>query len=291
MLFVGNDWAETHHDVEVVDESGRCLVRRRFPEGIAGMAELHAVIADQLSADAETSEVVIGIETDRGPWVTALVAAGYQVYAINPMQVARYRERHSTSGAKSDRGDAHVLAEIVRLDPAHHQVLRPDSELAEAIKVLARVHQNLIWTRQRQTNQLRSMLREYYPAALVAFDDLDGRDALAVLAAAPTPATGQALSVEAIIDLLRGAGRRRYLSATAEKIHHALRTEHLRAREQITEAYGASARALVSIITELGHQIDGVQGQVVAHCGRHPDGEISLSQPGPGRCSRRSGPG
>ena len=104
MLFVGNDWAETHHDVEVVDESGRCLVRRRFPEGIAGMAELHAVIADRLPAEAQASEVVMGIETDRGPWVTALVAAGYQVYAINPMQVARYRERHSTSGAKSDRG-------------------------------------------------------------------------------------------------------------------------------------------------------------------------------------------
>lgn len=282
MLFVGNDWAETHHDVEVVDESGRCLVRRRFPEGIAGMAELHAVIADQLPSDAEASEVVIGIETDRGPWVTALVAAGYQVYAINPMQVARYRERHSTSGAKSDRGDAHVLAEIVRLDRAHHRVLTPDSELVEAITVLARVHQSLIWRGQRQTNQLRSMLREYYPAALAAFDDLDGRDALAMLAAAPTPAAGQALSVEAIIDLLRAAGRRRYLNTTAEKIHHALHTEHLQAREQITEAYGASARALVSIITELSHQIDAVQGQVAAHCGHHPDGEISLSQPGLG---------
>jgi transposase len=282
MLFVGNDWAEAHHDVEVVDESGHCLVRRRFPEGIAGMAALHAVIAEHLPVDAEASEVVVGIETDRGPWVTALVAAGYQVYAINPMQVARYRERHSTSGAKSDRGDAHVLAEIVRLDRAHHQPLTPDSELTEAIKVLARVHQNLIWTRQRQTNQLRAMLREFYPAALHAFDDLAGRDALAVLAAAPTPAAGRALSVEAIIDLLRGAGRRRYLATTAEKIYHALHTEHLQARQQIAEAYGASTRALVSIITELSHQIDVVQGQVVTHFGRHPDSEIYLSQPGLG---------
>jgi transposase len=282
MLFVGNDWAEAHHDVEVVDESGRCLVRRRFAEGIAGMAELHAAIADHLPVDAEASEVVVGIETDRGPWVTALVAAGYQVYAINPMQVARYRERHSTSGAKSDRGDAHVLAEIVRLDRAHHQVLTPDSELAEAIKVLARVHQNLIWTRQRQANQLRSMLREFYPAALAAFDDLAGRDALAVLAAAPTPAAGHALTVEAIIDLLRRAGRRRYLATTADKIHHALQAEHLQARPQIAQAYGASTHALVSIITELSHQIDAVQDQVVTHFGRHPDGKIYLSQPGLG---------
>jgi transposase IS116/IS110/IS902 family protein len=116
----------------------------------------------------------------------------------------------------------------------------------------------------------------------VAFDDLAGRDALAVLAAAPTPAAGRVLSVEAIIDLLRGAGRRRYLATTADKIHHALHTEHLHVRQQIAEAYGASTRALVSIMTELGHQIDVVQGQVVTHFGRHPDGEISLSQPGLG---------
>ena len=134
--------------------------------------------------------MVIGIETDRGPWVAALAAAGYQVYPINPMQVARYRERHGTSGAKSNRGDAHVLAEIVRLDRDHHQLLAADSELASAVQTLARVHQNLIWSRQRQANQLRSMLREFYPAALHAFDDLHGRDALAVLAAAPTPRAG-----------------------------------------------------------------------------------------------------
>lgn len=147
MLFVGNDWAEDHHDVEVMDESGLRLVRRRFSEGIAGMVELHEVIADYLPGDAEASDVVVGIETDRGPWVAALVAAGYLVYPINPMQVARYRERHGTSGAKSDRGDAHVLAEIVRLDRDHHQPLAADSELAGAVQTLARVHQNLIWSR------------------------------------------------------------------------------------------------------------------------------------------------
>jgi len=282
VLFVGNDWAGDHHDVEVVDESGHCLIRRRFPEGIVGMAEMHAVIADHLPVDAEASEVIVGIETDRGPWVAALVAAGYQVYAINPMQVARYRERHSTSGAKSDRGDAHVLAEMVRLDRAHHQVLTPDSELVEAIKVLARVHQNLIWTRQRQANQLRSMLREFYPAALAAFDDLAGRDALAVLAAAPTPAAGRALTVEKITELLHQARRRRYLTTTAVKIHRALQAEYLQVLPQITDAYGASTSALVSILTEMCRQITTVEEQVVTYFSRHPDGKIYLSQPGLG---------
>jgi transposase len=282
VLFVGNDWAEDHHDVEVVDESGHCLIRRRFPEGIVGMAEMHAVIADHLPVDAEASEVIVGIETDRGPWVAALVAAGYQVYAINPLQVARYRERHSTSGAKSDRGDAHVLAEIVRLDRAHHQVLTPDSELVEAIKVLARIHQNLIWTRQRQANQLRSLLREFYPAALAAFDDLAGRDALAVLAAAPTPAAGRALTVEKITELLRQAGRRRYLTTTAVKIHRALQAEYLQVLPQITDAYGGATSALVSILTEMCRQITTVEEQVVTYFSRHPEGKIYLSQPGLG---------
>jgi transposase len=121
MLFLGDDWAEDHHDVELVDDRGSKLARKRLPEGLEGVTRLHALIAEHMPnewAELESTEaatkVRIGIETDRGPWVQALIAAGYQVYAINPMSVARYRERHSTSGAKSDAGDAHVLAEIVR---------------------------------------------------------------------------------------------------------------------------------------------------------------------------------
>lgn len=138
MLFVGDDWAEDHHDVEIVDEAGRRLARRRLPEGAAGVSELHGLIAERLGEDAGPDQVVIGIETERGPWVRALRAAGYEVFAINPMQVARYRERHSTSGAKSDRADAHVLAELVRLDRDHHRPVAEDSAEAEAVKVLAR---------------------------------------------------------------------------------------------------------------------------------------------------------
>ncbi len=90
MLFVGDDWAEDHHDVEFVDDGGRQLGRRRFPEGVGGLAGLHAMIAEHLPPEAEPSEVVVGIETDRGPWVQALLAAGYLVYAVNPLPAARY---------------------------------------------------------------------------------------------------------------------------------------------------------------------------------------------------------
>ena len=117
-LFVGDDWAEDHHDVEIQDETGQRLVKARLPEGVAGIARLHELIA-QLDAEVVEggpAQVLVGIETDRGPWVTALVAASYTVFAVNPRQVARYRERHAMSGAKSDAGDAHVLADMVRTD-------------------------------------------------------------------------------------------------------------------------------------------------------------------------------
>ncbi len=131
VLILGDDWAEAHHDIELQDGDGQVLVRRRLPEGVAGIAALHSLVADHLGDDDEPDQVLVGIETDRGPWVQALIAAGYQVWAVNPVQAARYRERHTSSGAKSDPGDAHVLAEIVRLDRAHHRPVAGDSTVAE----------------------------------------------------------------------------------------------------------------------------------------------------------------
>ncbi|MGS0684458.1 IS110 family transposase [Nakamurella sp. GG22] len=216
---------------------------------------------------------MIGIETDRGPWVQALIAAGYTVYAVNPFQAARYRERHGTSGSKSDPGDAHVLAELVRLDRAHHRPFAGDSDTAEHVKVLARTHQSMIWSRQRQANMLRSMLREFYPAALLAFgDDLTGRDALAVLAAASSPEQGRRLTTARVISVLRKAGRQRNHQAAAEQIIAALHTEQLTARAGVVPAYAASTSALVAVITELSRQVDALGEQVAAGFGRHPDG-------------------
>jgi transposase len=195
MLFVGDDWAEDHHDIEIEDESGRRLARKRLPEGLAGMSQLHALVAEfvpaqwaELSAGEAAAQVKVGIETDRGPWVQALVAAGYEVFPVNPMSLARYRERHSTSGAKSDAADAHLLAEIVRLDRAHHRPVAGDSPDADAVKLVARTHQTLIWDRTRCVLRLRTALREFFPAALEAWTDLDAPDCLELLARAPDPA-------------------------------------------------------------------------------------------------------
>ncbi len=167
-VFIGHDWAEAHHDVHVEDEEGCRLAKARLPEGVAGVARFHELVGSFIE---DRAEVVIATETDRGLFVGALVAAGYGVIAVNPMSTSRYRERHSTSGAKSDPGDAKVLATLARTDAHNHRPIAGDSDLAEAVKVLARAHQSLIWTRQRQTNQLRSALREFYPGALSCFDD------------------------------------------------------------------------------------------------------------------------
>lgn len=283
MLFLGDDWAEAHHDIELQDGQGKVLARRRLPEGVGGLAQLHALIADHFDDTDEPAAVVVGIETDRGGWVQALIAAGYVVYPINPQQSARYRQRHSTSGAKSDPGDAHVLAEIVRTDRDHHRPMTGDSELAEAVKALARTHQTMIWSKQRQANQLRSMLREFYPSALNAFgEDLAGRDALAVLAVAATPAAGRALTRTRVISVLRRAGRQRNLDTRATEIVAALRADQLELPAPVTAAYGAGVTAIVTVLTAMTGQVAALEAEVESCFGRHPDAEIITSQPGLG---------
>ena len=279
MIFVGDDWAEDHHDVYVMDADGARLASRRLPEGLTGIGALHELIADHVG---EPSQVVIGIETDRGLWVQALGVSGYQVFAVNPLAVARYRERHQVSGAKSDAGDAKVLADLVRTDRHNHRSLAGDSPEAEAIKILARAHQNLIWARTRHTNMLRSALREYYPAALNAFDDLHDRDALAVLSRAPTPAEGTRLSLSKIRSALKHAGRQRNIDARAHEIAVALRTEQLAAPATVTAAFAATTRATVGIIGELNRQITDLETQLATHFETHPDADIYLSLPGLG---------
>lgn len=262
-----------------MDADGTKLASRRLPEGLAGIRGFHELVAGHAE---EPAQVVIGIETDRGLWVEALAAAGYEMFAVNPLAVARYRDRHQVSGAKSDAADAKLLADLVRTDRHNHRPIAGDTPDVEAIKVLARAHQNLIWSRNRNTNALRSALREYYPAALEAFDSLADRDALAILGRAPTPAVAARLSVSKIRSALKAAGRQRNLDAKALEIQTALRTEQLAAPAAVTAAFGATTRAAVGIIAELNHQIAALEAELSTHFEAHPDADIYLSLPGLG---------
>jgi transposase len=280
-LFVGDDWAEDHHDVEVMDQAGKVLARKRLPEGAAGMAQLHSLVGGFLGQDADGADVVVGIETDRGPWVAALAAAGYLVFAVNPLQAARFRDRHQVSGAKSDAGDAHALADMVRTDS--HQ-LRPaagDSPQAEGVKVLARTHKTMIWERTREVQRLRHQLREYFPAALEAFADLDAPEALELLGRAPGPARAARLTRAQVSAALKRAGRRN-ITGRATVILAALRSEQLGQPEALTAAYAVTVQALVAVIIALNEQVKVLEQEVRDHFGRHPDAEVIVSQPGMG---------
>jgi transposase len=283
VLFVGDDWAEDHHDVEVQDETGRRLARARLPEGVAGVARLHELIGPQLPEEAGPDEVAIGIETDKGPWVQALVAAGYAVYAVNPRQVARYRDRHGTSGAKSDQGDAHTLADMVRTDRHQLRVIAGDTPQAQAVKVVARAHQTLIWDRQRHALRLRAALLDFFPAALAAFDELTAPDTLRLLAKAPDPAAAARLSRVQVLAELKRAGRRGGLQDRAEAIVAALRTRQLSQPPAVAAAYAATVRSLTALIEAFNTQIAAMDKQVAACFGQARDAEIYLSQPGLGQ--------
>lgn len=279
MIFVGNDWADDHHDVCVMDSAGKVLAERRFAEGLAGMAQLQDLLA--CHAD-DPSEVMVGSETDQGMWVEYLLAAGCVVYAVNPKSVARYRERFRPGGGKSDRSDARMLADMVRTDRHLHRQAGGNSEEASAVKTLARAHQTLVWERTRNGNRLRAYLKAFYPAAINTFQSLTGRDALAVLAIAPTPTRGRQVTVSQIRKALEKAGRKRNLEARAVEYQQGLKTDHLAVGPVVEEAHGAIVTAQVRILIELNSQIDLLETRVSAHFEQHPDADIYLSMPGAG---------
>ena len=188
-IYCGIDWAEDHHDIAIVDDLGSQLAKQRITDDAAGYARLLALLGEH--GETATSLTPVAIETGRGLLVACLQASGRDVYVINPMAAARYRERTTVARSKSDAVDALMLANILRTDRHVHRLLPADSELVRAIAVLARAGQDAAWNRQQIANQLRSVLREYFPAALTAFHvkhiGLASAEARTVLAAAPTP--------------------------------------------------------------------------------------------------------
>ena len=279
MIFVGLDWAEAHHDVFVCDEQGKRLGGGRVPEGVEGVARFHALVDGFVEAPGE---VVIGTETDRGLFVAALVGAGYQVFAVNPMSTSRYRDRHSASGAKSDPGDAKVLADMVRTDRHNHRPVALDTETAQAVKLLARAHQSMVWSRGHQVNLLRSTLREFYPAALAAFDDLADPGALEVLRLAPTPELGRSLSAAKVAAALRRGGRQRRVEEKAAQVRAVLRSPQLGAPGAVSAAMGATVAANVAVIATMNAEVARLAAELAVHFDQHPDAQVVRSLPGLG---------
>ena len=284
-LFCGIDWAECHHDVAVVDDTGVVVARGRVGTDAAGFARLLELLAE--AGDTGEDPIPVAIETDRGLLIAALRATGRAIYPINPLAASRYRARHSVSGAKSDATDAVLLANILRTDAAAHRPLPADTELAQAIRVLARAQQDAVWSRQQLGNQIRSLLRDFYPAALDAFaalpeGGLARRDARTVLAAAPTPGQAAQLSRAQLRRLLVKAGRRRNIDTDIERLRGIFRGDYLHQPPQVEEAMGIQLSALLRQFDAACTAAEELAEAASAHFERHPDAKIITSFPGLG---------
>lgn len=283
MLFVGDDWAEGHHDIEVMDVEGIVRHVGRVVEGAAGLDEVGEVFAGLLDADEDPDQVVIAIETDHGTWVQALVAAGYLVFAVDPKQAKRHKEMLVKSGRKDDKTDAHSLADMARVRRHQLHRLGDDSALASAVKVLARDQQRAVWDRTRYSNRLRAALLMYFPAILTLCREVDlglsSRPVLALLSAAPTPAQGAALSVEEITRWLTGYRRK---TDRAEAIAQILHRPQLPVDPELVSSYAASVRSSIAFVQVATEQANVLKESMNAHFERHPDADIYLSQPGIG---------
>jgi transposase len=281
--FCGIDWAEDHHDIAVVDRDGGLLARARISDDAAGLARLLELLAGH--GDSAGDPIPVAIETPRGLLVACL-RAGRDVYPVNPMAVARYRDRHSVAGRKSDHGDAVVLANILRTDLHAHRPLPADSELAQAIAVLARAQQDAVWDRVAAHNKLRSHLREYYPGFLAAFAAAKGGitrpEARAILAAAPTPADAAKLTPAQLRALLRKAGRSRGIDAEAQRLREAFRAGQMRQPPLVEQAMGRQALALLRQLGAACASADDLEAAAIESFNQHPDAGIITSFPGLG---------
>lgn len=283
-VFCGIDWAENHHDVALVDDTGHLLAKRRITDDAAGYQLLLDLLAEH--GDTADEPIPVAIETGRGLLVAVLTTGTRPVYAINPLAAARYRDRHSVSRKKSDPGDALVLANILRTDLHAHRRLPADSDLARAVAVLARAQQDAVWARQQLVNQVRSLLREYYPAALDAFlgkqFGLARPEARTVLAAAPTPARAARLSAAQLRTALKRAGRTRGIDAEADRLRTVLRGDYAHQPQAVEDAMGHQLLALIRQLDAACLAAEELATAVEEHFRRHPDAEILLSFPGLG---------
>ena len=284
-LYCGIDWATAHHDIAVVDADGRVVARERVSNDAAGFSQLLTLLAEV--GDTAEHPIPVGIETDRGLWVGALRATGRVIYPINPLAASRYRARYAVSGAKSDATDAVLLANIIRTDPDAHRRLPADTELAQVIRVLARAQQDAVWARQQIGNQIRDLLKDFYPAALAAFAELPSgglarADARTILAAAPTPAQAAKMTPARLRRLLSKAGRRRDLDRDVARLRAIFTDTYLHQPPQVENAMGIHLSALLHQFEAACTAADELSEAAIAHFEQHPDAAIIVSFPGLG---------
>jgi transposase len=276
MWYVGLDWADTHHDVDVLDEAGKRVGARRFPHSHEGLNELKQFL---LSIAAQPENLACIVETNHGLLITFLLEAGIPVYPVNPKTANQLRK---SAGAKTDQIDAHLLAKIGRLDLAELRRLEPDSPTVQELKTLTRDQDALIQTQTRLVNQLTACLKEYYPAALKLFAKLQQRSALVFLQTYSTPQAAQTASVEEITATLR-RGKHTSPRRVARKIFEEVHRTQLVASAVIVRAKQRLMLALVKQLLLVIEDIATYDEEISTLFLTHKDQEIWRSLPRAGK--------
>lgn len=277
-VFVGVDWGCGSHAVCVIDAKGQVLDRFEAGHDREGLAALVA----RLLKHGEPGDIPVAIERPSGLLVDALVEAGFVVTPIHPNVVKACRPRYRAVSAKSDPGDAYVLADILRTDGHRLRPLKPQSDAIKALRGLVRGRDDLVGSRVALANQLRALLDSFWPGAAAIFADVASPIALAFIERYPTPDSAARLGPKRLAGFLAQhhyCGRRSP-EALLERLHVA---PEGRAGEAESEAKGELARALARTLQSLVGEIAHITSRIEHTVAELPDGQIVMSFPRTGR--------
>ena len=273
-VFVGIDWGNSHHQLCILDSTGRVLEQGKVTHDVAGLREL------QIRLDRRAPIVGVAVERSEGLLVEALQEQGHRLFCISPRMSARARERYRLAPTKSDAFDAFVLADSLRHEHRHWRSLAEPSPLLAELRALTRDRERLIWNQRDVENQLRAIVLVYHPAVLHLFSSLDRDIALAFLRDYPTPASS------AYVGLARMAGfcaRHGYSGRTKpELLVERLRANLLSASPGTTAGKAFTAMLFVDQLEMLNTQVRSITKRIRERLAQHPDAAIFLSFPGMG---------
>ncbi len=276
MWFAGIDWADQHHDVAVVTSTGEVAGRLRVAHSVDGLAQLTAFL--QQSAPA-SEQVACVVETTHGLLISTLLEAGIRVCPVNPTTLTRWRP---PSGAKSDAGDALLLARAGRASWPDLPVLQPDSPAVHELKLLTRDLEGLIVEQTRLVNQLTACLKAYYPVALGCFDGLIRHAALAFFRAFPTLEQARAATCEDVREVLLSV-HYPHAAEKATALHHRLHQPQLEASGEVTRAKARLTLALVEHLQVVVRQVAAYDQEIARLFQQHVDHTVFASLPGAGK--------
>jgi transposase len=270
--WVGIDWASEKHRVCLLDGSGRCVGEREVAHSGAGLAEMRDWLLEQSGVDA--AQIAVAIETPHGPVVEALLERGFAVYAINPKQLDRFRDRFTVAGAKDDGRDALVLGDSLRTDSHAFRRLAIDDPIVVELREWSRMADDLQEERNRLANRVRQQLWRYYPQALALSDDVAAEWFLALWHQVPTPAKAAKVR-EATIERILKAHRIRRMDAT--EVLRLLRQKPLSVAAGTTAAATAHIRTVAARIRLVNQQLAAARRRLDELCAML---EAKESEPG-----------